>query len=55
MVLGEAQTHWSMQQNREPQNGATEVCPNEILTKTEKQSNRGRIVFLTNGAGTTGH
>lgn len=44
------QTSRSMEMNREPRNRTT-----QILTKQQRQPSRERIVFATNGAGTTGH
>ena len=44
------QTSRSMEMNREPRNRTT-----QILTKQQTQPSRERIVFATNGAGTTGH
>ena len=53
MVLAEKQTHRSMEQNREPRNGPTNIWPTN-LTKQERISNGIKTVSSANDAGKSG-
>lgn len=55
MILLEAKTHTSVVQDVELRNESTELWPTQILTKVQKQFNRGKIAIAANGAGTIGH
>ena len=53
-VLAQKRTLRSMEQNREPRNGPTNVWPNNLLTTQERISIGIKTVSSANGVGKTG-
>ena len=54
MAQAQKQTHRSMEQNREPRNGPTNVWPTNPQQRGKEYLMGKKIISLVNGAGKTG-
>ena len=54
MVLSQKQTHRSMEQNREPKNKPTHLCPMNLQQRRQEYTMGKKTVSSINGTGKTG-